>query len=454
MVALSTNASARDVPSVLMQRTKIDRGGAIRILTVGAFPVPLPAERGASAGNPSHAPASIAAMRVLHVISGIDPRSGGPSAALAGLLPAQVKAGIDVTVAATHSESFDRSIATALERAGVNVKLIGPTRGALKGHRDIRPRLSRLVPDVDVVHIHGLWEEIQHEAAKTARDRAKPYVMTPHGMLTPWSLAQSRLRKRLYLLWRLRAHLDGASAIHYTTPMERDLSASLRLRAPAIVQTLGVDLAEFATLPERGSFRRQFPAIGERRLIVFLGRIHPGKGLEYLVPALASMAHRHVTLAVVGPDSDGYQTAIEALAATHGVQDRVVFTGMMRGAARVAALVDADVFCLPSDHENFGVVVVEALAAGTPVVVSDHVAICGEVRAGGVGSVVPTGVKALAPELDRWFSDDVLRQQAAERARPFVWERYDWQPIGRQWVAHYTRLLASSAEHRRAGCNV
>ena len=127
--------------------------------------------------------------------------------------------------------------------------------------------------------------------------------------------------------------------------------------------------------------------------------------------------------------------------AEHGVPpDRVIFTGMLRGRERVEALVDADLFVLPSYQENFGIAVIESLAAGTPVVISDQVNICNEIRAAGVGGVVPTQVEPLAPEIARWMSDERLRSDASRRAIPFVRERYDWNQIARRWVEHYETL--------------
>jgi glycosyltransferase involved in cell wall biosynthesis len=146
-------------------------------------------------------------------------------------------------------------------------------------------------------------------------------------------------------------------------------------------------------------------------------------------------------LVIAGPDVDNCRPTIESLMTEHAVSaDRVLFTGMLRGRARVEALVDADLFVLPSYQENFGIAVVESLAAGTPVVISDQVNICNEIRDAGVGGVVPTQVELLAREIARWMNDDQLRAEASRRAVPFVRERYDWNQIARRWVGHYESL--------------
>ena len=158
-------------------------------------------------------------------------------------------------------------------------------------------------------------------------------------------------------------------------------------KPPGVVIPLGISWNEFESLPPRDALRRQYPQIGNRSILVFLGRIHPGKGVEYLVPALAQTQTKPV-LVIVGPDSNGFRSTIEAMVDQAGVKDRVIFTGMLKGPDRVEALAGADLFALPSDHENFGMSVIESLAAGTPVIISNKVALCSEVINGKVGSVV------------------------------------------------------------------
>jgi glycosyltransferase involved in cell wall biosynthesis len=390
-------------------------------------------------------------MRVLHVISELDSRAGGPAVALKGLATAQAAAGLGVTVVSTFRDAErPPDTAAALTAAGVEVKLIGAAHGPLRRHADIIPTVDHAARDADIVHIHTLWEEVQHQAARAALRHRRPYLIRPCGMLTPWSLAQSKWRKRAYLVWRLRRTLARAAALHFTTRAEQEETAeALRLPTASITEPNGVDLSEFVDLPSRGGFRSRYPAIGDRPLIAFLGRVHPGKGVEYLIPALARMKQADAMLLVIGPDSEGFQAQMQAEAQSLGVANRVVFAGMLRGPERVAALVDADLFSLPSDHENFGIAVVEALAAGKPVVISDRVGIAQEIRAAGVGAVVRREADELAAELSRWIGDPALRESAAARTRPFVWEQYDWAKIARRWADHYQRLLSAGPSASR-----
>jgi glycosyltransferase involved in cell wall biosynthesis len=270
----------------------------------------------------------------------------------------------------------------------------------------------------------------------------KPYVLTPHGMLDPWNMKKSRLAKQFFLWLRMRNNLERAALLHFTTSIERDWVARMKLAPPTIVEPLGLDVAAYHDLPPLGTFRARLD--GHHPMILYLGRIHYGKGLELLVPALAKMKRSDARLVVAGPDFAGYGGVIRALAESHRVSGRIVYTGMIEGLEKLAALHDADLLAAPSYHENFGLAVIEALACGTPVVVSDQVNLHPDISAAGVGGVVPLDSDALACELDRWLDDDQRRTTAGQRARAFVRERYDWDSIARRWVSHYGKVCASS----------
>jgi glycosyltransferase involved in cell wall biosynthesis len=382
-------------------------------------------------------------MRVLHVIPGVNRASGGPASALIGMATAQAACGLDVSVLAGFRDG--ESDPNGRQLPGVALTVVGPCRGALLRADGMAERVAQAVAAADVVHVHGIWEDIQHYAARAARAAGVPYLVTPHGMLDRWSLRQKWLKKQLYLLWRGRRNLRNAAAVHCTSRAEAEQVEALRLGPASLVEPLGIDWSEFDPLPPRGTFRAAYPRLGDLPLIVFLGRVHPGKGVEHLIPALSACANRQAMLAVVGPDSRGYRGAMEALAASQGVGDRVLFTGMLRGSDRVAALADADLFALPSDHENFGVSVVEAVAAGTPVIISEHVNIQKEITDAGVGAVAGTDPIALARVLDEWLGDAPRRRAAAERARAFARSNYDWLEIARHWVERYALIGRGAA---------
>ena len=384
-------------------------------------------------------------MKVLHVISGLDPENGGPTFALMGMAAAQAAAGLKVSVLATWQIQSGFPLAQQLRDKGVAVDLIGQATGKLSRHPDLAGAVDRSVGEAGVVHIHALWEEIQHQTARAAQRRDVPYVVTPHGMLSPWSRAQgtvvNRWGKKLYLAARLRANLDRAAMIHFTTGAERDLVAPLGLKAPALVETIGLDLEEFRDLPPRGAFRAQHPEVANRPMVLLLSRLSPQKGLDRLIPAFAKLARPEAVLVLAGPDYDGYGEVVRRLVRENAIESRVLFAGMLQGRARIEALVDGDLFVLPSHHENFGIVVAEAMAAGAALVVSREVNLWNEVVASGAGAAVSGEVNELAAEMGRWLDDPARRASAGRAGRAYALEHYDWNTIARHWVEHYGRLI-------------
>jgi glycosyltransferase involved in cell wall biosynthesis len=285
---------------------------------------------------------------------------------------------------------------------------------------------------------------MQHEAARACRAAGVPYVFRMCGMLDPWCLEQSKWRKKIYLAWRLRDDLNGARVIHYTTEAERRLAEPVGLTAETIVEPNGIDLDEFERMPEPGWLREKYAQIGNRPIVLFLSRVHVKKGLDLLIAAFAKAETCDAVLVIAGHDDRGYLATAKQMVADHGLEDRVVFTGLLKGEERLAALADAELFALPSYQENFGVAVVEALAAGVPVVISDQVNIHDEITAAEVGAVVPTAVKPLAAALTEWMADPVRRLAAGERARSLVRRRFDWSEIANRWCEHYETLVADA----------
>ncbi|HWB54339.1 MAG TPA: glycosyltransferase, partial [Tepidisphaeraceae bacterium] len=266
-------------------------------------------------------------MRVLHVTSALDPVAGGIATAVARLAESQADAGLTVRIFSTWVSTPGNDAAEQLRQRGVHVQLL-QCRDPRSHHRDLPRLVSDEIQNVDLVHVHGMWEEVQYHAGRIALGSHRPYVMTPHGMIAPWCMKKSNIPKRIYLRLRMRKNLNAASAIHYTSDAERDLCASLNLSAPTLVEPNGLDLSEFKSLPARGEFRRRRPEIGQRPVVLSLGRLSHKKGLDLLIPAFARANIPDALLVLAGPDEDGYQRQLESLAADNGIGDRVIFTGM------------------------------------------------------------------------------------------------------------------------------
>jgi glycosyltransferase involved in cell wall biosynthesis len=385
-------------------------------------------------------------MRILHVISGLDPQNGGPTVALVGLATAQKSVGMDVSILATWKIPDGLPVARQLQERGVKVTMVGPASGTLSWHPEIKKKMAEAVGRADVVHIHGLFEEVQHRAAREAQRQGVRYIITPHGMLSPWNMSRSKWRKRIYMLLRLRRNLDRAAAIHFTSEVERDLVAPLKIKAGVVMEGLGLELEEFRELPAKGSFRAAFGMVGQKRILLFLGRIDYKKGLDVLIPAFAAAKLENTLLVIAGPDRDGYKPAVVKMIEECGIGDQVYFTGMLRGRQRIEAYVDADLFVLTSHQENFGITVIEAMASGAAVLISNQVNIHREVANAQAGEVIADTVPASVEGMRKWMADESGRRRAGDAGRKFAMENYDWIAIAERWIQHYRQYSSGGQE--------
>ena len=391
-------------------------------------------------------------LRVLHVCSGLNPENGGPVTAMLGLCVAQQQAGLDVRFLNSWQETSGRDNEEWLRSCGVPVTSVGPTRGRLNRHPGLRAAAEEAVAGVDVVHIHAIWEDVQHHAAVAARRAGVPYVWSPHGMLDPWGMSHNRRLKRLFLLWRLRRDLSAAAALHGASPMEAQHLRRLSFAPKQIVrEPFGIDFAEFEVPTDPDFLRDRFPAIGGRKVVLMLGRLDAVKGFDLLIPAFrrvvdaAPDANPRPALVLAGPDYRDQAAVIRGLMSDAKLgEDDVFFTGMLSGPDRVAALRASTVLALPSYHENFGIVVGEALACGVPAVVSDQTMGQYLVTETGAGEVVPLRVDALAAALGRWLADDDARAAAAPRAAAYIRRELGWAESASRWIGHYRQVLQAS----------
>lgn len=386
-------------------------------------------------------------LRVLHVISRLDDARGGPIVALKNFALAQQRRGLQTTIAVAWKQGEDVAAADTLRRQGIDVMPIGPCVGRLMWHPAARRTIRAAVARCDIVHAHGIWEDIHHQAAAASRKLGRPYIVRPCGMLDPWSLSRNYWLKQLALTARIKRDLNQAAALHFTSDLERAAAEALHLQARSLIEGNGIDAALFRNLPLRGAFAARLPFAGEP-FILFLGRITPKKGLDLLVRALARPECADVRLAVAGPDEQPYRRTLDALIREIGVSERIFFAGMLRDRAIVEALVDAELTVLPSRQENFATSVLESLAAGTPVIVSDQVDIHPEIARERVGEVVPLAVDPLAAAIAGWMRDPVGRGAARERARAYGLAR-DWDGVAARWHAHYVRLIEGHRGSRR-----
>lgn len=381
-------------------------------------------------------------MRILHVIGGVAPRYGGPSAALPALCRAVMDRGHHVEVLTTDIDGPARlpvPTGRPIPWQGVPTTV----------YRVQRPRAYALAPalglalrrvrEFDVVHVHSLYLFHTLAAALWCRRWGVPYVLRPHGSLSPYHRAVHGVRKTVYELLVERRTLGQAAAVHCTSQAEAEAVRAFGVRAPVVVVPLPVDVATYARpVDPTGLLRRCPPACRGRRLVTFLGRVTPKKGVDVLVDAFARFAPRFpdVVLVIAGPD-DGHLAAVRARVQTHGLGERVCLLGLVTGEDKVALLQASTVLVLPSLDENFALSVAEALAAGTPVVVSPGVALHREIAAAESGLVAPRSPEGVARALTRLLAEPHLAVRCGANGRALAARLFAPERVGEQLEALY-----------------
>jgi glycosyltransferase involved in cell wall biosynthesis len=384
-------------------------------------------------------------LRILHVIGDLAPQSGGPAKAGFEMARAVARRGHEVAIYATD---FGQPAELAHDRLqdGVRIRLFPLQAPKIwLASWPLRRALETDMPGFDVVHLHSLYLFHDWAAGPILRRYRKPYLLRPHGTLDPFIFQRRRLKKVLFDHWFQNRLLAEAAAIHYTAEDEMRLATPYVHGAPGVVIPNGLDPAEYARLPAKGSFRERHPEIGNRQILLFLGRINFKKGLDILTAAVGRLKRDDVHLVIAGPDG-GYLAETRRFVAEAGIGERTSFVGMLQGDDKLAAFADATLFLLPSYSENFGIAVVEAMACGLPVLISDRVNIWREVVADGAGMAAPPEAGAVAERLAEMLAEPGNLVRMGQAGRAAVARRYDWTAIAQRLEQVYADVIAGKRD--------
>jgi glycosyltransferase involved in cell wall biosynthesis len=384
-------------------------------------------------------------LRILHVIGDLAPASGGPAKAGFEMARAVARRGHEVTIYATD---FGQAADIPRDRMldGVRIRLFPLANPRIwLASWAMRDALARDLPGFDLLHLHSLYLFHDWAAGSLARRLGKPYLVRPHGTLDPYIFRRRRLKKAIFDLWFQDRVLRDAAAVHYTAEEEMRLAEPYVHGAPGVVIPNGLDPGDYAALPAKGSFRARHPEIGDRRILLFLGRINFKKGLDILADAVGRLKRDDLHLVIAGPDG-GYLAETRRFVADAGISARTTFAGMLMGQEKLAAFADASLFLLPSYSENFGISVVEAMACGVPVLISDRVNIWREVVADGAGRAAPCDAEAVARQITEMLAEPAALERMGAAGRAAVAARYDWVTIALRLEQVYETVIAKRRE--------
>lgn len=375
------------------------------------------------ADEPGTVPAS-RPLHVLHVIARLAPADGGPPEMLRQLAANYLAIGDTLEVA-----TLDDPAAPYLDQCHFPVHAFGPGRSGYGLSRRLLRWLRANASRFDLVVINNVWLFPAVAAWLAATNAGVPYAVFTHGALDVFFKKRyplKHLKKMLY--WPLQYRiLKNASAVLFTSELERELAlASFRPnRWTSVVVPYGTNRPEGEPAAQLEAFHTAVPELRGRRFLLFLSRIHEKKGIDLLIEGFARVAaeYPNVDLVVAGPDQMQLQSKLQAQATRAGVARRVFWPGMLQGAAKYGAFRAAEAFVLPSHQENFGIVVAEALACGTPVLISNQVNIWQEIQESGVGLVEPDTLDGTERLLRRWLDMPDEEHQTMSAAAEEVFQR-------------------------------
>jgi glycosyltransferase involved in cell wall biosynthesis len=376
--------------------------------------------------------------RWTQVVSHLDPKYGGVSNVvpqLGAILAGAEGLTIDIASFSAIDESY--SLATFPQLSGTRWPA---NRAAWIRDGELRAAFREKIAPADGLHVHGLWETHTSVAAHIARSLRKPYILSAHGMLEPWALANKGLKKRLYSALIERTNIESAACLHALTVAEAEDYRRFGSRRPIAVIPNGITLP--ATV-DGSLFLHKYPQLRGERVVLFLGRMHVKKGIDLLVKAWTDLAKRFpdAVLVLAGPDCENTRTAMESMAEQRGISDRVLFTGMLGQEMKWSALANACGFVLPSYSEGLSVAVLEAMGMGLPVIISDRCHLP-EVEQYDAGWQIAANVPELTSALRQMLSNSAaVNAEIGNRGRRLVHDRFAWPVVAAQMAELYRWVL-------------
>ena len=375
----------------------------------------------------------LAGGRWIQAVSHLDPKAGGVSAVVPQLGANLQREGLTVEIASFANIDETYALKPYPELASRHWP---KSPAAWLAKSSLRSGLRRDVAQADGVHIHGLWETQSSVASRVARSLRKPYIISAHGMLEKWALGNKRLKKQIYSALVERSNIEHAACLHALTRAEAEDYRRFGSHRPIAIIPNGIELPASV---DGSLFVERFPELQDKRIILFLGRLHFKKGLDILIKAWGEIGARFpdAILVLAGPDCEGTRASIEPMVAQYGSANRVVFTGMLAPQMKWSALANAHCFMLPSYSEGLSVAVLEAMGMGIPVIISDRCNLP-EMKRSSAGWEIAATVTELRNALEQMLTNTAATNaELGSHGRRLVHDRFTWPVVGHQMAELY-----------------
>ena len=389
-------------------------------------------------------------MRILHAIPVYAPawQFGGPVLSVSRLCEALVAEGLSVEVITTNAgltTTQQPTLGQPVLLNGVNVTYypVDADTGPIRSSALVQD-LPNVLERVDLLHLSAIWQPLGIPIQQAAWKLGVPVLHSLRGALSPYSLSQRWWKKLPYFLLRERPSLQRAAALHVTSLQEQRELKPLRLKAPCRLLPNPMNLSKLQHDPDLGrAWRQQLGLEFDQPVFVICGRQHHKKGLDILPDVLGALRHKPWSLLLVGQDEDGSGASLLRQLTRRGLADRVTQQATVPADSLGGLYNAADLLLLPSRHENFGNVVIEAMACGCGVLISDKTGVASDLQRdapSGFGAVLPRQTEAWIRWLEHWLE---APERPGRAAAQWTAVHYSQAAVAAQAIEIYREILQS-----------
>jgi glycosyltransferase involved in cell wall biosynthesis len=388
-------------------------------------------------------------MKILHIIPSIGPVRGGPSEAVLAMVKALRSLNIDAEIVCTNDNGpdlLDVKTGEKIDYENVPVLFFPRFSPQVNFIREFAfswqftQWLWTNIKQYDLVHIHAIFSYTSTIAMTIARIKKVPYIIRPLGQLCQWSLEQSKTRKQIYLNLIEKDNINQSKYIHFTSEQEQKESLTNGINADSFILPHGLYFP--STIPNAKQKLREMLNIPETdKIILFMSRLHPKKGLDYLIYALEKIKHQPFTFIIAGSGDPDYEREINLMIEKTGIGQKTQKIGFVKGEMKELLLQGADIFALTSYSENFGISVLEAMANSLTVIVTPGVALSAIIEKENIGYVTEMDREAIAKTIHTCLEQPEIAKEKSDRASQIIYNQYTWSKIAGKLIEIYDSII-------------
>lgn len=389
-------------------------------------------------------------LNILHVVNDVSVLAGGVGAVALEMFREQRNLGNNAAIWSIDSTNkHNQAVTQSILEGQSDLTIFGTLGPRFLGFSPAMEKtaLNEIGGGYQILHQHSIWLAVSRVTNNWRSKFDRPTVITPHGTLEGFALDRSNWKKQLALIAYEMKNLKSASCLQATAEEEAISFRRFGLKNPIAIIPNGISEDWLQSDGDMQKFRELFSIQPERRLLLFLSRIHPQKGLPMLFEAMSQLSNRldDWLLVIAGPDESGHQHELEQQIEKFGLSNRVIFVGSLHGAEKRDAFAAADVFVLPTHSENFGIVIAEALGAGVPVITTRG-APWVDLQTYKCGWWVHVSIDAIGEALlEATQCPKAELVTMGQRGRMLVSEKYSWPKVAEQSLQLYKWLLGQES---------